>query len=465
MPVTFSRFQWTNPEMFRLGLAGRLILIVLFGMLALLALLGAIQWLARNAQTPDLAERRLPGQVTDLVAFYEQVPLDLRNKAFEIADPMLHITILKRLPPEEDGSIDLPTVRVAIENALASSGQRAKIVSVKTSVSPDRMFPRLRAWLSPQQDFEVLVRLTGGEVLSVRGRAQLGEKVFGTPPGFWLGLIGFLIGALTLVGIVREARPLRQLSEAMARFSNSAKPQLLPQSTAPDTAALINAFDVMQNRVSSLVASRALVIGAVSHDLRTFMTRLRFRVEAMEDQDQRNRAIADLDDMQNALSQALDFARGISDGAKREELNFSDLVQREIEASRAHGQAIDDVRLAPNVMLNGDRIALRRVIVNLIDNAVKYGGSASIALQISGESIVLAVDDKGPGIEETRRAEVFEPFFRLDEARSNPSRGSGLGLAIARQIVESHKGSISVGDAPHGGARFVVRLPRGLNRH
>jgi two-component system, OmpR family, osmolarity sensor histidine kinase EnvZ len=445
--------------MFRLGLAGRLVLIVLFGMLALLALLSGLQWLGRSAEAPDAAERRLPGQVAALVAFYDQAPADLRPMALSMSDPQLRIVILKEQPEAAPGDVSLEAVKVTIQSALKDAGEQAVVVSARARVETDTMFPRLAAWLSSQQTFEILVRLNTGELLSVQGQGRLGEKIYGIPPGFWLGSLGFLIGALTLIGIIREACPLRQLALAMARFSGSAKPQPLPHSTAPDTAQLIAAFDTMQHRIASLVSSRGLVIGAVSHDLKTYMTRLRFRVEAVENDDIRNQAIADLDDMQKALTQALDFARGISGDAKRETINLSTLVQNEVEASMAQGLKVATGTLTPGVQLTADRIALKRVVANLIDNAVKHGGRAKVALTAMETEAVLMVDDEGPGIPKERRAEIFEPFFRLDEARSNPSQGSGLGLAIAQQIVESHKGNIRVTDAPTGGARFEMRLP------
>jgi two-component system, OmpR family, osmolarity sensor histidine kinase EnvZ len=445
--------------MFRLGLAGRLILIVLFGMLALLALLSGLQWLGRSSEAPEAAERRLPGQVAALVAFYERAPADLRQSAPGMFDPNLRIAILKEQPKTETGDVELLAVKATVQSALTSAGEQAVVVSARALVDNKTRFPRLSAWLSSQQTFEVLVRLSTGEFLSVQGKGRLGEKIYGIPPGFWLGSLGFLIGALTLIGIMREARPLRQLSLAMARFSGSAKPQPLPRSTTPDTAQLIVAFDTMQHRIASLISSRGLVIGAVSHDLKTYMTRLRFRVEAVDNPEIREKAIADLEDMQKALTQALDFARGISGDAKRDTINLSALVQEEVEACVAQGLNVAEVTLASGVQLTADRIALKRVVANLIDNAVKHGERAKVTLTATDTEAVLVVDDEGPGIPKERRTEIFEPFFRLDEARSNPSQGSGLGLAIAQQIVESHKGHISVTDAPMGGARFEVHLP------
>jgi len=220
---------------------------------------------------------------------------------------------------------------------------------------------------------------------------------------------------------------------------------------------LIDTVNRMQERLSALLRGRAMLAGAISHDLRTYLTRLQLRVDTIEDDDERRGAEADIETMTSIVENALAFAQAASAAELRETIDLAQILDDEI--SRSPRQRVSLAIAQRPVPISGDRIALQRVIANLIDNAVHYAGDAQVKLSTSARFAELVVDDNGEGIPIHERETVFEPFYRLENSRNRASGGTGLGLALTRQIVEAHGGRITAGEAPGGGARLRVLLP------
>jgi two-component system, OmpR family, osmolarity sensor histidine kinase EnvZ len=207
------------------------------------------------------------------------------------------------------------------------------------------------------------------------------------------------------------------------------------------------------------VRNRTFMLAAISHDLRTYLTRLRLRVEMMPDPDMRERATRDVEEMSVLLDDALTFARTSFASNRSEQVDLAEIVRHECSERTASDQAIKcDVPATP-IHVWGDPAALARIVGNLIDNAVKYGGEAAVALSQAGTEAIMLVDDRGPGVPPAERERIFEPFLRLEASRNRDRGGAGLGLAIARHLVLSLGGTIVVEDRPGGGARFRVALP------
>ena len=285
----------------------------------------------------------------------------------------------------------------------------------------------------------------------------------GLPVGFGAGLFGSLIALLALFVMHRETKPLARLAEAVDRLDLSLDPVALPEArrSAPEIRALIDAFNRLQNRLAELLRSRMVMLGGISHDVRTYATRLRLRAEKIGDEAERDRAIADINDMILLLDDALLASRAGAGELAEEMVEIDDIVRAEVADRRSGGARIDyqpgQWQHAPIVL--GDRLALRRVVANLADNAIKYGGSAHLRSTIIGNDILLTVDDEGAGIPPEQRQAMLEPFSRLETSRSRGTGGAGLGLAIARGLIEAHGGRLTIEDAPSGGARISVRLP------
>ena len=203
------------------------------------------------------------------------------------------------------------------------------------------------------------------------------------------------------------------------------------------------------------------LIGGIAHDVRTFATRLRLRVEKIPDAAERERAIADIDDMIRLLDDALLSSRVGAGQLSQEMVDFAALVQAEADDRRVQGSRVElsANQAARDVIVLGDRLALRRMVANIIDNAIKYGGVARLRVELENETIVLTVDDEGPGIPADQRKAMLEPFNRLETSRNRATGGAGLGLAVARSVAESHDGTIEIAEAPGGGTRVRIGLP------
>jgi two-component system osmolarity sensor histidine kinase EnvZ len=217
----------------------------------------------------------------------------------------------------------------------------------------------------------------------------------------------------------------------------------------------------MRERIERHVTQRTEMLAGVSHDLRTPLTRIKLTLALMGDSDDVTALKADVTDMERMLDEYLDFARG-EGGEKAESSDLGDIV-RDAASAAARARGAGPERLSLEVpegtVLTVKRMALKRCVTNLIDNALKYGKTVSVSLHRDERLVHVMINDDGPGIPEDRREEAFRPFHRLDEGRNLQSGGVGLGLAIARDIARAHGGDVVLGKSPQGGLRAVVRVP------
>lgn len=270
---------------------------------------------------------------------------------------------------------------------------------------------------------------------------------------------------MALGGIVLSVLLVRWLTRPFSTFATASKdayrskaPVRVPETGPREVRELAVAFNDMQRRIGRLIEDRTQALAAVSHDLKTPITRLRFRAEDVEDQDTREAIARDLDDMQRMIDQTLAFLRG--DRAD-EEMRPVDLVTiLETIADEATDLGWKASLAAPaSLVVMGRRLALKRAIGNLVENAEKYGGSAAIRLARSGDHAVITVDDEGPGIPQADRARALQPFVRLEPSRNGETGGFGLGLTIAAAIVEGHNGHLEFEQRHPKGFRVIMRLP------
>jgi signal transduction histidine kinase len=218
------------------------------------------------------------------------------------------------------------------------------------------------------------------------------------------------------------------------------------------------AFNAMQRRIRSGIEERERFLAAVSHDLKTPVTRLRLRSELLENTDLRERFVRDLDEMQGMLGSALDFLQGKATNEAIQPLDLTALVESMVDDYVEVGHVVH-LNAPESLRITGRPQALRRAIGNLIDNALKYGNTAAIEITQNPQRLRITVDDEGPGLPEAELEQVFEPFYRLEYSRSRETGGVGLGLAIVRQIARGHGGDVVLSNRPDGGMRAVLDLP------
>jgi signal transduction histidine kinase len=450
--------------MIRLGFAARLFIIFVTSLVALQVLVVATFDLQRSRDTDTALRMPLPDQAAALVELLEGMPKEqwpLVLRATSSTD--LRVRIASR-PPEgrESAWYEVPVVELILRRYLAALGGREVRVHVEPSSELLSGPLQALAWASPGA-VEIEVGLKSGETLVVATGGILHLTMLGFPPGFWAGVLGFAVAVVTVLMVRREARPLRNLAQAVDQMTLPGKADPIPDVPrgAPEFRALVAAFNRLSERIAQLLKARMALIGGISHDLRTYATRLRLRAELIGDPQERAKAIDDLDDMKRLLDDSLLAIESGAPVRAQELIDIAPILEREAEDRRRAGATVV-LRISPaaqGAQLIGDGLALRRLLANITDNALAYGCEALIGADIEGGDVVVVIDDKGPGISPEQRDLVFEPFVRLEESRSRSTGGAGLGLAIARNVAETHGGRLTLETAPGGGTRAVIRLP------
>jgi signal transduction histidine kinase len=265
--------------------------------------------------------------------------------------------------------------------------------------------------------------------------------------------------ALAAYLVRMTTRPLARLARAADAFGEDAEGPPLAEGGPSEVRKVIAAFNRMRARVRRQLQERAQLLGAISHDLQTPLTRLRLRLELLPDPALRGKMQRDLDEMQAMVGSALEFFRG-GKQSRRQPVDVAALVDSLCEDRRETGDQVS-ARGTPQAPFHADPQALRRCLENLVGNAVRYAGAAEIEVDDDAGRLRIAVRDRGPGIPEQELERVFEPFYRLDGSRNRASGGTGLGLSIARSIARWHGGDIRLRNAPDGGGLLAeLVLPR-----
>jgi signal transduction histidine kinase len=259
-------------------------------------------------------------------------------------------------------------------------------------------------------------------------------------------LICFALAAFLVRMTTRSLDRLARAADAIGEEPDSAPLQAEGPS---EIRRVIAAFNRMQERVRRYLVERSRLLSAISHDLKTPITRLRLRAEMLPDAELRAKMLRDLDEMQTMVGTTLNFFSTLGKDAVRQPVDIGALIESMCEDRRESGQALS-VRGAAKGPYRADPQALRRCLENLVENAIRYGTSADIEISDSPERLRIAIRDRGPGIPETELERVFEPFYRLDNSRNMDSGGTGLGLSIARSIARWHGGDVTLSNAAPG---------------
>lgn len=440
----------------RFGLAARLALIVVGGLLAVQVLMLLAYVAERERSASPSAFVPAMQRVAALVQLVERLPAADRDLALRAVATSGFLPAIRAERPEIETSHLLGFAERRLRRLIGGPPDRFIAVALTGATHPLRAVDRLRDLRGA--NLTVAIGLAGGDYLEIVAGGDLTVRFLGLPVGLIAGILGFLVALAALLAVRRETRPLSDLAAAVERFGAQLQPSPVKERGAPDVRLVVRAVNAMQDRIVELVRMRTLVLGAISHDLRTYLTRLRLRLELMPDGGQVEKARTDLDGMQALVDDALAFARASFAPASGETVDLAALARAEWEARRVQGAAVTLQGAEAPLVVEGNRGALARVLANLVGNAIVYGTCADISLQDRGDVAELVVEDRGPGIPSDQRETVFEPFYRLEPSRNRDSGGAGLGLTIVRQIAEGHGGRVTIDDRPEGGARLTVRL-------
>ncbi len=280
------------------------------------------------------------------------------------------------------------------------------------------------------------------------------EERLWRPRAYWPLGAGLIVVVILCVLLVRHAvRPLDVLAKAADRLGRDVLAPPVEIRGPKEVQAAGIAFNRMQARIRRFIEDRTQMIAAISHDLRTPITRLKLRAEFVEDEEQRLKILADLDEMEAMISSTLAFAR---DDSARETKVAVDLVGMLVDLCDQFSTAFDGPDQLDMILgANG----VKRAFANLIENACKYGGGARVMVKCDGDNVIVTIDDDGPGIPVAELENVFAPFYRVESSRNRETGGTGLGLAVARSAIRANGGDVTLANRHSGGLTVTVTLP------
>lgn len=453
------------------SLFGRTMLVLIAGLIVVQIGSVAIHLFDRGSSVYRLASLQIASQIAQTVRILNRLPPPEREKVVqEVSGPQLRATLSREPVAVASGFIEHDRYEAQFtEEVQRQIGARWPI---RVDINPQ---PRLggatagpfEQWMARHfyfllpEPFAIVVQVVlqdGTVAVFDVNVPQEPLRRFETlvPLLLLLMLACFALSGFLVRMITGSLDRLAQAADAIGRDPGTAP---LRDSGPSEIHRVIAAFNRMQERVRSYLVERSRLLTAISHDLKTPITRLRLRAEMLPDAEIRGKMLRDLDEMQTMVGTTLEFFRTTGKDSQRQPLDVGALIESICEDRRETGQALS-VRGTALGPYRADPQALRRCLENLVENAVRYGGGAAIEVIDSPQRLRIAVSDRGPGIPEAELERVFEPFYRLDASRNMDSGGTGLGLSIARDIARWHGGDVTLRNASGGGLIAELALPR-----
>ena len=271
----------------------------------------------------------------------------------------------------------------------------------------------------------------------------------------WITLPALLLITIAIIFLKNQTRPIINLAKAAERFGRGENIDEYRPSGALEIRQAGFEFDKMRKRIMRHLNQRSEMLSGISHDLRTPLTRLKLQLALMKDEQLSQKMSLDIDEMEKMLNEYLQFTSS-NYLEKDETFNISELIEGIVDK---YDNKNISKQLAPRVYMSGRKNLIKRSLNNLIDNALKYAKKINLQLSKKNNSILIIVDDDGPGIPEKEREDVFKPFYKIDKSRGDSKSSVGLGLSIASDAIKSHGGNILLEDSPLNGLRVKIFLP------
>ncbi|MCB2106332.1 MAG: hypothetical protein KDE14_01470 [Rhodobacteraceae bacterium] len=317
---------------------------------------------------------------------------------------------------------------------------------------PDLPAARMTRWL-------VSIQLPTGEWLNAERQYHLGGPPWFAGMIYQTGITAVTMVVFVLVAVGFATRPLAAIAEKADRLGRGEDIEPIKAAGASEIQRVVTAFNTMNERLKRFIANRTKMLGAISHDLRTPITAMRIRAELIEDNENRERMLEILAEMQSLAESSLALAKEDSISEPTRAVNLSALTESVCDDLSDIGLDVG-CNVQSGVTMPCRPNSLKRAIRNLAENAVKYGKRARIVMTADAKKVGISVLDDGPGIPEDQLERVFQPFVRLEESRNRETGGVGLGLAIARSVAQSHGGDLVLKNRAEGGLCAMMELPR-----
>ena len=440
-------------------IARRFALTVVFTAAVTVALVYGFTAIAGSWALEPIGESGLLQEAADIVSMIEAAPPELRARLAPVADSSGQRTYW--FPADSEVARVLPHIRqheVGTAQRVVSKLTQLQVVVPELNSGQSRL-PSL---LDPRHPETVQYALA----VCLHDRSWV---VFTFPHRSWglnttwrwiigSAFLGIAITLVTTVAAKRFARPIKQLAIAVREFGLNPRSPPIAEDGPRELRQVIRTFNEMQTQIQKFVTQRTMMLAAISHDLRTPLTRMRLRGELIDDPQQQARHFRDVDEMQQMVDGALAFFR---DDAISEPNTPFDLPQVLLTIANDYADQKIDIRYdgPTHTLYYGRPFALKRAFDNLVQNAIKYGTPPELVLRQEPQAITVLIRDRGPGIPEKWLKAVFDPYYRLEKSRNRNTGGIGLGLTVALSVVQGHGGDISLHNRAEGGLEARVVLP------
>jgi len=458
------------------SLFGRLILILIGGLLLAQLVSTGLLLKDRGDIIRENTGLQLVQRIAALVYLLEETPREERPRIVRAFNTPLFRTGLSDSPlTPESGAQPARHLEMLLHQSLSrttrlqvhttpqgpeSRPSRHDARQRPTEVRERPFAPDNRRFRRPRPGaLQVSIQLTDGEWLNIQRPLPEG---FANWPIKILAYLGVLLVSIILISLLAVrwvTRPLNTLAGAAENLGKDISHPPLPENGPREVKQAARAFNTMQTRLRRYIEDRSQVLAAVSHDLKTPITRLRLRSALLQDEPLQERFNRDLDEMEQMVQATLDYLRGTESKEQPVPVNINALLGslQDDAAELGWEMTLSGTRVAP---YRGRPLALKRCLMNLIENAVRYGKAADVRLEESDRHLAVIVADRGQGVAEDDLETLFNPFYRGEASRARESGGTGLGLGIARNIARAHGGDVVLRRGSNGGLEAVVTLPR-----
>ncbi|QHF50251.1 ATP-binding protein [Pseudomonas sp. S49] len=422
-------------------LASRLSLIFLIGLLLAQALSFGAQYYERYQSAKNTMLGNLETDVSTSIAILDRLPAEERPAWLERLARKNYGYLLSEGEPGTP--IEASDVPVAVTSITEAIGERYPLTFTDIP--------------GPKKHFQGHLRLSDGSPVTIDVRPAM------VPLSPWLPVV--LLGQLALMiacswlAVRIAVRPLTRLANAVETLDPNAHPINLDESGPTEVIYAARAFNAMQARIAAYLKERMQLLAAISHDLQTPITRMKLRAELMDDCAEKDKLWNDLSEMEHLVREGVAYARSIHGSTEESRrTNMDSFLESLVFDYQDMGKQVHLVGKSA-VVIDTRPHALRRVLVNLTDNALKFAGAAEVWVEANKGSLAITVMDRGPGIADAELAQVLQPFYRVENSRNRDTGGTGLGLAIAQQLAMALGGALTLSNREGGGLCAELKLP------
>ncbi|HYA19691.1 MAG TPA: ATP-binding protein [Burkholderiales bacterium] len=466
--------KWVLPR----SLFGRMVLVLVVGLIAAQILSAAIVFREREQHVLQIRVTREAQRISDAVRVLEALNAQERGRvAQSLGSNSFSVLLEKSIVTPGDSDPNLNDTVHDFEAGLRSALGNQRPIKVQAryglGASPSSAESGSTGPGQPRSDSAILPQEKRFQPLMVAAQIGLADGTvvnfrdqFPWEAGRWPFRLAFDLAVrlaavviLSLIAVRWVTKPLSALATAAENLGENINSPPLSEIGPSEVSRAAHAFNKMQSRLANYLNDRARVLAAMSHDLKTPITRLRLRTEMLDDPDLRARFEKDLDEMESMVRTTLDSMRGIETGEKLQPIDVMALLESLQADYEETGHPVRIRGHTASTFLGKPR-ALKRCLNNLIENAVKYGKNATIVVQDEDARLLLQVEDEGPGIPPREQENVFAPFYRIENSRNRDTGGTGLGLSIARSIARDHGGDITCKNLETSGLQVTVTLPK-----